>query len=394
MKVLDAIIIGAGPSGLGASIALSGYRPHYEPNCVVEDPHLDMRLREHLEAEPSGLISASKIPALASGLRGRSNNPVALLFDALQHPGVDRGWHSPSCLELRHDAGSAFNFAVVDSAPPGGSWHNMHDATRTLSPGPWMEFPGYPLARYLHERDPGHVTPTAAAAAAQALQPRKTIADYYRAVAAHFDITRHYRNWRVVSIRRTAVHGGEWTIEFANGVAPVRARALILATGTYGIPRQLGIAGESLPFVAHRCAQLDNERTGAHRTVLVVGAGLSAADCIVHLLRRGTSVIHVFRGGAKTTKVGSKFAGSGAHFMYPEYHALTRAKSKASTPSDAAQAAATVSLPLLGGQYSALSHAELAVIHPDGRCELSSSSMSSADEGARPGADMSSDCPH
>ena len=49
-SVLDAIIIGAGPSGLGASIALSGYRPHYVPNCRLANSHLEKALKQHAGA--------------------------------------------------------------------------------------------------------------------------------------------------------------------------------------------------------------------------------------------------------------------------------------------------------------------------------------------------------
>ena len=87
-RVLDALIIGAGPSGLGASLALHGYRPHYTPQCTVESAALERRLRRHLGLRPDGLITGSDVPSLASGLRGRSNNPLALLF-ALIHSAIE-----------------------------------------------------------------------------------------------------------------------------------------------------------------------------------------------------------------------------------------------------------------------------------------------------------------
>ena len=46
-KALDAIVIGAGPSGLAASIALSGWRPFFVPG-QLEDSGLGDRLRRHL----------------------------------------------------------------------------------------------------------------------------------------------------------------------------------------------------------------------------------------------------------------------------------------------------------------------------------------------------------
>ena len=152
--MLDAIVIGGGPSGLGASLALSGWQPHLVPGCTVADRALSLRLQQ---VASDGPIPLDALPALASGLRGRSNNPLALFFDALQHPGVDQGQRLESCLEL-HRAGAAepgaaepggLRHLVLDPEPPGGSWHSMHETTRTLSPGPWMELPGFPLAAYL-----------------------------------------------------------------------------------------------------------------------------------------------------------------------------------------------------------------------------------------------------
>ena len=55
--------------------------------CALEDVRLAARLKQ----TPDGLIDAPLVRDLAAGLRGRSNNPSALLYDALQHPGVDRG---------------------------------------------------------------------------------------------------------------------------------------------------------------------------------------------------------------------------------------------------------------------------------------------------------------
>ena len=39
------------------------------------------------------------------------------------------------------------------------------------------------------------------------------------------------------------------------------------------------------------------------KAALVVGAGLSAADCIVHLLARGVAVTHAYRGSWEASKV-------------------------------------------------------------------------------------------
>ena len=101
--MLDAIVIGGGPSGLGATLALSGWQPHLVPGSSVADRALSLRLKQ---VPADGLIPLDALPSLAAGLRGRSNNPLALFFDALQHPGVDQGRPLMSCLALhRAEAG-------------------------------------------------------------------------------------------------------------------------------------------------------------------------------------------------------------------------------------------------------------------------------------------------
>ena len=119
----------------------------------MSDVRLASLMAEYLKSSPSGRLDDKAVRLLASGLRGRSNHPTALLFDALQHPGVDAGWHgAPSCLELKWEPDAALEHVVLDLAPAGGSWHSMHEATRTLSPGPWMELPGFSLAEFLCAR--------------------------------------------------------------------------------------------------------------------------------------------------------------------------------------------------------------------------------------------------
>lgn len=52
-----------------------------------------------------------------------------------------------------------------------------------------------------------------------------------------------------------------------------------------------------------------------NRTVLIVGAGLSAADAILAAWRKNFSVVHAFRSPLTTTKLPA--------VMYPEYHEVT-----------------------------------------------------------------------
>ncbi len=67
---LDAVIIGAGPSGIGASLAFSGYRAHYVPHCVLnEQPELQTALTERAERERNGLTADGVVgPAMRKRL--------------------------------------------------------------------------------------------------------------------------------------------------------------------------------------------------------------------------------------------------------------------------------------------------------------------------------------
>ena len=63
--MLDAIVIGGGPSGLGASLALSGWQPHLVTGSSVADRALSLRLKKQVPAD--GLIPLDALPALGRG---------------------------------------------------------------------------------------------------------------------------------------------------------------------------------------------------------------------------------------------------------------------------------------------------------------------------------------
>ena len=59
---------------------------------------------------------------LSDGLEGRSNNPVALLFDQLFHPDADLGVDSPSALDWKYDRQHFIPHVVLGKTKPGGTW--------------------------------------------------------------------------------------------------------------------------------------------------------------------------------------------------------------------------------------------------------------------------------
>lgn len=97
---------------------------------------------------------------------------------------------------------------------------------------------------------------------------------------------------------------------------------VVLAVGTYDVPNRLGIDGENLDSVAHCLGEFEQRLSWYHISptsdpVVVVGAGLSAADCILMALEAGIPVIHIFRRRANDpSHIFSKLPKK----MYPEYH--------------------------------------------------------------------------
>ena len=158
---------------------------------------------------------------------------------------------------------------------------------------------------------------------------RRDALAYYRAVVEHFDL--HVRQYETVV--KIGIGSGEWGVggggwekwsrvggaksEGGSGtpdagggsrLAPrfvvhsvsragenrkTGASAVIVATGYFGAPNQLGVPGESLPHVSH----LYREGHEAFRQdVVVVGGGNSAVDAALDLNRCGARVTLVHFG--------------------------------------------------------------------------------------------------
>lgn len=101
---------------------------------------------------------------------------------------------------------------------------------------------------------------------------------------------------------------------------------MVLATGTHDIPARLGVEGESLPFVCHSFWELETaisqgELDHSSDPVLVVGAGLTAADAVLAAHHLNTPVYHVFR--RSVTDPGLIFNRL-PKLLYPEYHKVKR----------------------------------------------------------------------
>ena len=121
---------------------------------------------------------------------------------------------------------------------------------------------------------------------------RRDALSYYRAIVKHFALDVHQYE-RVARIER---RDAEFVVhsETLEGVTEAtRARAVCVATGYFGSPNYLGVAGESLPHVSH----VYHEGHGAFdQDVVVVGGGNSAAEAALDLWRAGARVTLVHFG--------------------------------------------------------------------------------------------------
>lgn len=87
------------------------------------------------------MLISNNYVVILQGLEGRSSNPVALLFDTLNHPEADLGLELPSLLDWQKNKKHAIDHVVIGKGPPGGAWQMMDGNVLTISLGCWMELP-------------------------------------------------------------------------------------------------------------------------------------------------------------------------------------------------------------------------------------------------------------
>ena len=289
---------------------------------------------------------------LSEGLEGRSFNPVALLFDQLLRPNADLGKYQGSCLKW-HYGSRAVKHLVLGSGPPGGCWHNMQGSQLTLSLNNWLELPGSDFQDWLRAhrsstvRKPCNLVTNGVKSDGYNYDRATTshIAEYYKDFVTNTNIVSNFWNdAKVLSVKRMTQadctdcrcrvsytgRDGCWEIRGVRCATyasipelfVVHAYNVVLATGNR-IPKTLGIPGENLPFVYHKMDVIDrylNELPDPPLSMdpcLVIGAGLSAADCVLALRNKGVPVIHVIRRHANDAKIiYNQLPG----VVYPEYY--------------------------------------------------------------------------
>ncbi|XP_033836940.1 oxidative stress-induced growth inhibitor 2 [Periophthalmus magnuspinnatus] len=337
---IPVVIIGNGPSGICLSYLLSGYKPYLDRKTVHPNPILYRKLQEAKHIP----ITEQDLEYLSEGLEGRSRNPVAVLFDTLLHPNADFGYELPSVLQWRRDKTQSIPHLVLGRSTPGGAWHAMEGSMLTISLGIWMELPGVNY-RDLTNGKRRDVTSDRATP--------EEISSYYCNYVKLKGLQKNFiDNTYVTSVQKLCREHSEEGLEEHSGPTDsggsesvsggalweVRgyqqlqshthvpfslfAENVILATGASDSPVRLGIEGEDLPFVFHSISDLGQAVSRkkldmSSDPVLIVGAGLSAADAVLCACNSNVKVLHVFR---KSTSDPDLIFKQLPKTLYPEYH--------------------------------------------------------------------------
>ena len=121
---------------------------------------------------------------------------------------------------------------------------------------------------------------------------KERLIDYWQAIEAQSGLGIRYDE-RVIAVN--SLPGGK-SFDVVTQHASYRTRAVLLAIGRRGTPRQLGVPGEELPKVVYRLIDAEQYR-GMH--VLVVGGGDSALEA-AHTIadQPGTTVTISYRSAA------------------------------------------------------------------------------------------------
>ncbi|XP_040265379.1 oxidative stress-induced growth inhibitor 1 [Bufo bufo] len=337
---LPVVVIGNGPSGICLSYLLSGYTPYIKEGAIHPNPLLQRKLEEFADVP----ITQQDLEYLSEGLEGRSNSPVALLFDALLRPDTDFLGDVDCVLQWTRKPERAIPHLVLGRDLPGGAWNAIEGSMITLSRGDWMGLPDLSFKDWMRMKKRNLRNDRSTAG---------DILNYYRYYVKNKRLENNFLSGAVVtSVRKIKKDTGNtsgnmiiWNnAEFEqeqsqdknvfqvsgftkNDIGPEQsfclyAENVVLATGTYDSPSWLGIQGEDLPFVSHEISALEEAVKSMKVSqdsdpVLIVGAGLTAADAILLAHHYNIPVIHAFR---RRVNDPALIFNQLPHVMYPEYH--------------------------------------------------------------------------
>lgn len=337
---LPVVIIGNGPSGICLSYLLSGYTPYVKEGAVHPNPLLQRKLEEF----PGVPITEQDLEYLSEGLEGRSNSPAALLFDTLLRPDTDFLGDVESVLGWTLEPERAIPHLVLGRGPPGGAWNAIEGSMITLSRGDWMGLPDLSFKDWMRKKRRNLRNDRSTAGDIlnyyQYYVRNKRLQDNFVSGAVVTSIVKLNRSEENVPEKENlwdrpklnmdrpedkSIFQVSGFIENNSGIKQnfcVYAKNVVLATGTYDSPLRLGIQGEDLPFVYHQISALEEavKTKKVHHDsdpVLIVGAGLTAADAILLAHHYNIPVIHAFR---RRVNDPALIFNQLPQVMYPEYH--------------------------------------------------------------------------
>ncbi|XP_077311878.1 oxidative stress-induced growth inhibitor 1 [Lithobates pipiens] len=337
---LPVVIIGNGPSGICLSYLLSGYTPYVKEGAVHPNPLLQRKLEEF----PGVPITEQDLEYLSEGLEGRSNSPAALLFDTLLRPDTDFLGDVESVLGWTLEPERAIPHLVLGRGPPGGAWNAIEGSMITLSRGDWMGLPDLSFKDWMRMKRRNLRNDRSTAGDIlnyyQYYVRNKRLQDNFVSGAVVTSIVKMNRSEENVPEKDNlwdrpklntdrpddkSIFQVSGFIENNAGIKQnfcVYARNVVLATGTYDSPLKLGIQGEDFPFVYHQISALEEavKTKKVHQDsdpVLIIGAGLTAADAILLAHHYNIPVIHAFR---RRVNDPALIFNQLPQVMYPEYH--------------------------------------------------------------------------
>ncbi|CAL1294054.1 unnamed protein product [Larinioides sclopetarius] len=325
----DAVVIGNGPSGITLSYILSGNWPYY--NGL---PHPVDFLQYQLENNDKSLLQQD-LASLSEGLEGRSLNPVSVLFDTLVHPQADLGIENESVISWKFNPDNAVDHVVIGKGNPGGSWQKMEGSALTLSLGSWMELPNLSIREWDACRNRLH---SMQSGLRQKRATVGTVAEYYASYVQSQGLNSYFLNNSVVTSvspvsEETASDMGYKSLWKVSGLVRDNSSTpektfnyisprVVLASGNSDRPNKLNVEGEGLPFVLYSLADLESilyrKRFSSNLDqLLIVGAGLSAADAVISARFYGIPTVHVFRRSVNDPDL---IFNKLPQDIYPEYH--------------------------------------------------------------------------
>ncbi|XP_054164452.1 oxidative stress-induced growth inhibitor 2-like [Oppia nitens] len=312
----EVVIIGNGPSAITLSYMLSGNWPFYKKDQTLNpNEFLHQRLIDDSVINKS--LVEQDLEYLSDGLEGRSINKVSLLLDQLQHPEADFGVENPSTLQWKYFPDKAIDHVVIGKGLPGGAWHSMNDCKEilTISLGSWMQLPDMEIREWCsqHRRE--------------SRVSLSTVANYYYNYVKNKDLMKNFKHFSTVTSVRFDRQINKYQIDGydSNGDEfKYQTPRVVLATGNCDRINRLGVPGEDLPFVLHSLNELEqliaqSKVKSTTDPILIVGAGLSAADAVIAARFRKVPIIHAFRRHPEDPAL---IFNQLPENMYPEYHSV------------------------------------------------------------------------